>query len=329
MAAPSGEDVASILLRALPPDAAEAVLAQLGPAGDRLRTRLLAGPPSNDELDAALTAFFDVQRIADRPPGDAPPAGEYRPVSNGGPVPSPKPAEDVPEEPEEAPPPDPMKAIRWLSPDRLARVLDGEPPSAVALILASIDPAAAGTVLKLLPQEVRAEVGMRLTQPAPRNPALLEQLARAVADKGRTLKRLPPEPTEDDRILKLADMLRAIPRPDRQPVLQRIEAADQELAAKVRERLYRIEDLLKVPDRPLQSLLTELDVKTIATALKGVPDEIKGRVTQNMSSRSREVLKEEMDLLGAVPTTRVKEKQAEVLALLRKHEEEGKITLDD
>jgi flagellar motor switch protein FliG len=318
MAVPTGEEVAATLLRALPPDAAEAVLGRIGgPAADALRARVqAAGPPTPEELDAALTAFFDVERIADRaPPPEPPPTGEYRPVAR-------PPAADEP-------PADPLAAVRELPADRLARALDGEPAPAVALVLGGLDPAAAGAVMKLLPEAVRAEVGLRLIQRGPRNPALLEQLARAVAEKGRTLPSVPPEPTEDERITRLADMLRAVPRADRIPVLQRIEAADQEMAAKVREKLYRLEDLLKVQDRQLQGLLAELDVKTIATALKSAGEDVKAKITANLSARSREVLAEEMELLGTVPAVRVKEKQGEILALLRKHEEEGKIVIEE
>lgn len=81
MADPAGEEVALVLLRALPPELADRVIGELGgEAAERLRARLRSAPPTpptGPELDAALTEFFDLQRIAGRVAA----AGEYRPVA--------------------------------------------------------------------------------------------------------------------------------------------------------------------------------------------------------------------------------------------------------
>ncbi|MDB5312219.1 MAG: hypothetical protein JWO38_6421, partial [Gemmataceae bacterium] len=268
-------------------------------------------PPDGDDLDAALAQFFDLQRIAERP---APAAGEYRPVAG------PAPAE---------PPANPVDDLRAMDPDRLARAVDGEQPGTVALVLSCLDPAAAGQVMKRLPPEIRAEIAVRISRLKGRNQALLQQLARAVAEKGRRLADVPPEPTLEELILNLADMIRALPRAERPPIIQRLEAADAALAARVLEKLYRIEDLIRIPDRQLQGLLAELDVKTIAIALKNTDPAVRGKVTSNMSSRSRAVLDEESELLGDVAASRIREAQGEVLALVRRAEEEGKVTIEE
>lgn len=312
--AQAGDDTAVVLLRALPTDAAEAVLGRLdGPVADRLRGRLAApaDPPADAEVDAALTAYFDLERIAGRP---AVAAGEYRPVASP---------------PVDLTPADPADEIKALAPDRLARALSDEQPATIALILSRLDMAAVGQVMKLLPAELRADLVVRMSRPAPSNPAVVEQLTRAVAEKGRRLAAAPPEPTADQRAEGLAEILRALPRPDRNPVLARLEAADAEVAAAVRDRLYRIEDVLRVPNRQLQLLLIELDVKVLALALKGVEPAVRNKVTANMSSRAREVLNEESELLGDATASAMKEARTAVLAVLRRLEEEGKVTIEE
>lgn len=316
MADGPGEDVAVLLLRALPDDVAGAILGRMGgELANRLRKRLATpsvAPAKGEDLDAALTQFFDLQRIAERTPA----AGEYRPVA------SPPPAES-------GTPANPIEELRSLPPDRLARALDGEQAGAIALILSCLDANAAGRVMKRLPVDIRADIAVRMTRLGSRNQVLLQKLARAVAEKSRGLNEAPPEPTRDQAITNLADMLRAMPRAERYPVIRKIEAVDPELAAKVLEKLTRIEDLLKIPDRQLQGLLAKLDVKTIAIALKNVASNIRGKVTSNMSSRSRTVLDEESELLGEVVSSRVQEAQAKVLALIRKGEEDGEIVMEE
>lgn len=312
MADAPGEDVALMLLRALPADVATTILGRLGgEAAEKLRKRLAVpgAAPSANDLDAALAQFFDLHRIAARSE-----AGEYRPV---------------PPPPAPSSPLTPVEELKALPPDRLARALEGEQIGTIALVLSCLEPAAAGLVMKRLPLDTRAEIVVRMTKLGTRNQVLLQQLARAVAEKGRKLGEVAPEPTSEQIITNLADMLRSMPRAERFPVIRKIESADAELAGKVMEKLSRIEDILKIPDRQLQGLLAKLDVKTIAIALKTVAPAVRGKVTSNVSSRSRAVLEEESELLGDVVASRVQEAQAKVLALIRKGEEDGEIVMDE
>jgi flagellar motor switch protein FliG len=310
MADAPGEDVAILLLRLMPAEVGEAILGRMGPTESaRLRARLAAAAPTEtapaDELDAALAHFFDLQRIAER-----------------------RPAEPPPPPPPEAPR-TPIEEIRALPPASLAKALEGEQPGTMAMVLSCLPPAAAGQVLQFLPLDLRADVALRMTRGGARNHMLTEQLVKAVAEKGRRLRELPREPSQEELIGNLADMLRAMPRAERLPVLKRIENANPELAANVAEKLYRMEDLLRIRDRQMQTLLGQLDLKTLALALQGVPPAVVEKVRNNMSSRSREALDSEIDLLGSPPTARVREAQAKVLAAVRKGEEDGEITPEE
>lgn len=309
MADAPGDDVAVLLLRLMPTEIGETILGRLGAAeAERLRARLGvdAPPPPPDEIDAALAHFFDLQRISERAP-PAPPA----------------------EPPPPPPPPTPLEEIRALPPESLAKALEGEQPGTITLILSCLEPAAAGQVVQKMPIDLRAEIAVRMSKPSAKNPVLLDQLVKAVAEKGRRLRETPREPNQEELLSNLADMLRAMPRIERLPVVKKIEAVDPELAAKITEKLYRLEDLLRIPDRQMQVLLGKLDVKTLALALKGAAQNLIDKITANMSSRSRDVLKDETELLGTVPPSRVREAQAKVIATVRKAEEDGEVTPED
>lgn len=311
MAEAPGEDVAVLLLRVLSADVAESVLGKMGAeAGARLRTKLRAAAaetPPPGELDAALAQFFDLRRIAGRAAPSATTTESAAPP---------------------APPTNPLDELRAIPADQLARALDGEKPGAIAVLLSCLDPTATGQVLRRLPTEIRAEIALRLTKPGARNPALIEPLARAVVEKTRLLTDVPAEPTPEELIQNLADMLRTFPYTERQPLIAKLEETDAELAAKVIEKLYRIEDILRIPDRQVQLLLGKLDVKTVAVALKGAAPALRQKVTANMSSRSKTVLEEESELLGAVADSAVREAQTNVLVVIRKGVEDGQITMD-
>ncbi|MBY0461498.1 MAG: hypothetical protein K2V38_29625 [Gemmataceae bacterium] len=306
MADTPGEDNALLLLRSLPSPTAEKVLGHMSAAGARVRERLRAAPaepPPPQELDGALAHFFDLRRIAQR---SAPQLLTEQ----------------------EPPPADPIEELRTVPPDQLARALDGEQPGTVALVLTCLDPATRGLVIRRMPPESRTEITIRLTKTGAKNLALLQPLARALVEKTRQLKDVPPEPSEEEMILSLADMLRSFPRADRMPIVAKLEETTPEFAARVVEKLYRMEDLLRIPDRQVQMLLGKLDVKTVAVALKNERPEIRAKVTNNMSSRSKSVLAEETELLGSLPDSIVREAQGTVLSAIRKGEEDGQITMD-
>jgi flagellar motor switch protein FliG len=322
MAEAVGEQTVLLLLRLLPNEAVDAVLQRLPPeAAGRLRTHLqsVAAQASPQEVDDALTQFFDLMRIAERYPALSPQPGGTTPSTAA-------PASTSADTPASS---DPVQQLRSVPPAQLARVIQNESVAAIAVILSALEPAVAGQVLARLPESIRPEVAVRITKVGLPNPLMLRHLARVVIDKCRQMAEMPTPPTPEEMIAQLADMIRALPRAERMPVVRKMETIDPDLAAKVLERLTRIEDLAKIPDRQLQGLLAKLDMKTLATALKNAPEAVQNKISANLSSRARQVLQEEMEFLGDVPSGRIKEAQAKILAVVVKAEEAGEIVLEE
>ncbi|MCS7270178.1 MAG: hypothetical protein NZ703_03755 [Gemmataceae bacterium] len=323
MAEVGGEQTVVLLLRLLPREAADAVLQQMDTqTSQRLRSLLQTSSPAPPaaEVDAALAQFFDLLRIAERYP--LPVASAASSAASG--------TSEATASPSASPPADdPVQQLRQLPPAQLARAIQSESPAAIALVLSALPPAVAGQILARLPATIRPEIAVRLAKATTPNPPLLRQLARALIDKCRQLAEVPLPPDPEEMVSQLADMIRALPRPERMPVVRQMETIDAELAAKVLERLTRIEDLLKIPDRQLQGLLAKLDMKTLAAALKNAPEPVRNKIAANLSSRARQVLQEEMDFLGDLPSSRIKEAQARILALVVKAEEAGEIVMED
>lgn len=335
MNAPSGEESAAILLQMLPPATAEQILSKLGEEhAARVRARMQSqkGAPSSDQARQALVEFFAIQRVSARVRAEedakvaTAPAGTYSPVGKPGNAtssPSPQPSSGGAGVDD-----DPIKALREMDIARLVRVLQEEQISTIALVMSCLETTTATELMKRLPPKVRPELALRLSQPSVRNPELREQLARVIVQKCRKLTDTVQESSADERIKNLAMMLRGLLRPERIEIMAAMESADPETADRVKAQLYQFEDLLKVEDRALQTLLVELEMKTLAVALKGADESITAKVNQNISSRAREMLNEEMGLLGAVPLSRVSEARAKIVSVMRQFEEEGKITIE-
>jgi flagellar motor switch protein FliG len=324
----TGDDKVALLLGTLPHPVVEAILAFMNPGeATRIRARLSSPPTAPaDELRQVAREFADLLRIDERPAppppapvsaiSTAPRSGLSAPTSAG-------PAE----EPEQAqqPPDDPVTALRNCTPEALAGVLAEERASTVSLVLGYLDVPHASAVLKLLPAEVRHEAVTRQHLPVSLNEELVGRILRLVLARCRETAEKRARPSGEGLIARLCELVRSLEGPDRRVVLERLERTDAPTAEKVRKQLYRFADLVRLDDRALQGILGEVDVKTLALALKGGDEDLKARLLRNVSKRAQQNLTEEMEMLGSVPPNRIEEAQEVFVLVLRRLDEEGKL----
>jgi flagellar motor switch protein FliG len=89
--------------------------------------------------------------------------------------------------------------------------------------------------------------------------------------------------------------------------------------------MFVFDDLVHVDDNGMREIVQRADKKALTIALKGASEEIRERFFANMSKRAAEMLREEMDVLGAVRLRDVEKAQQDVVAIARKLEEKGVI----
>ena len=89
----------------------------------------------------------------------------------------------------------------------------------------------------------------------------------------------------------------------------------------------RFDIILKLDNRSIQKVLREADSQEIAKALKGEKDDIKEKIFSNMSKRAAQMLKEDMEYMGAVEAHYVKESQEKIVNLIRILAEIGEIII--
>ena len=93
----------------------------------------------------------------------------------------------------------------------------------------------------------------------------------------------------------------------------------------IRNLMFVFEDLVHIDDNGMRELNQRIDKKTLTVALKGASEEIRQRFFGNMSKRAAEMMREDMEALGAVRVREVEKAQQEIVAIARKLEEEGVI----
>ena len=91
--------------------------------------------------------------------------------------------------------------------------------------------------------------------------------------------------------------------------------------------MFTFDDFLGVPEQALRELLSSVDKKTLMIALKGVSEDLRSHFYRTMSSRAIEMMKEDSEAMGPVRSKDVAKAHAEIVAIARKLESEGKIVL--
>jgi len=74
-------------------------------------------------------------------------------------------------------------------------------------------------------------------------------------------------------------------------------------------------------------VLRQVEPADLATALKGVQEAVREKVTGNLSERGRDNLLEEIDLLGPVKVKMVEESQQKIVSVIRALEDSGQIEI--
>ena len=121
---------------------------------------------------------------------------------------------------------------------------------------------------------------------------------------------------EVDRIQRLADVLRAVPRPQRRQMVQTLEEHDPETPEAVNSRLYVFDDLEATEDRTVQKLLAEVDGSTLAIALSNSNEAIREKIFNNLSRRARVTLQEELEFQSNMSATEIAKAQSDVVSIL-------------
>jgi flagellar motor switch protein FliG len=218
-------------------------------------------------------------------------------------------------------------ALQKADPQQLVKFVQAEHPQTIAMVLAHLGIKAASALLVLLPEKLRGQTVKRLAEMQQFSPEMVEKISlvlhRKVQSLGDQVRR------SYGGVKTAAELLNRIEPAVSKAILETVEAEDARLALNIRNRMFTFEDLLGVPESGIRDLLSSVDKKALATALKGAPEDLKNHIFKTMSSRAVEMLKEDMEALGPVRSQAVTGAQQEIVQAARTLEAQGKLVLNN
>jgi flagellar motor switch protein FliG len=219
----------------------------------------------------------------------------------------------------------PFEFLKRADPMQLLSFIQDEHPQTIALIISYMPMSQAALILQKLAPEVRAEVAERIAMMDQTPPEVIRRVEQVLEKKVASM--LSQEMTKAGGPKALVDLLNRVDRTTERGILEAIAETNPELADTVKGMMFVFEDIVQLDDRAIQSILKEVDIKDLGTALKSVGSEVQAKIFKNMSERAMNMLKEDMEFMGPVKLRLVEEAQQKIVAVIRRLEESGEIQL--
>ncbi|NLK40281.1 MAG: flagellar motor switch protein FliG [Clostridiales bacterium] len=215
--------------------------------------------------------------------------------------------------------------IRKIEPQFLLGVLQNEHSQTIALILSYASVQQASQIIAMLPKDKQIEVVERMATIDRMSPETVKDVEAALEKK---LSAVSSDMfMETGGVNNVAEILNHIDRGTEKYISEELYARNKELAEEIRKRMFVFEDIVTLDDLAIQRVLREVDVKDLVIAIKGANSDTQEVIYDNLPSRVRETVKEDIQYLRGIRVRDVDEAQQRIIDVVRRLDEAGEITI--
>jgi flagellar motor switch protein FliG len=208
--------------------------------------------------------------------------------------------------------------------DILANYLKNEYPQTIAVVLSKIATEHAGRVLAVLPEELAVDVVQRMLGLDPVQKEILEKIEATL--RTEFMSTLSHSKRRDSHE-QMAEIFNSFDRQTEARFITSLEERNRDAAERIKALMFTFEDLLRLENSAVQTLLQRIDKKELALALKGASEEIREFFFGNMSARSVKMLRDDMEAMGPVRLKDVDEAQSRMVGVAKDLAARGEILI--
>lgn len=219
----------------------------------------------------------------------------------------------------------PFGFLKKVDPQNLLTFIIDEHPQTIALVLSHLPPAYGAEIVKGLPAERQLAVIRRIAHMGQTNPEVIHEVERGLESRMASLMQQSFE--KAGGIDSVAEILNVSDRATERALLESLSQDDPDLVEEIRRLMFVFDDVAKLSDKDIQTVLKNVETSQWAMALKGASPELKKKIMGNMSQRAAAMLNEEMEYKGAVKLSEVEQIQQQVVDIVRRLEDAGEITV--
>ena len=220
----------------------------------------------------------------------------------------------------------PFSFLRHVDSQNILTYVVDEHPQTIALILSHLPSSTSAEILSGLAAERQLSVIQRVAAMGQTNPDIIREVEEGLESRMSSVMSQSFE--NAGGVGAVAEMLNVSDRQTERSILENLSQEDPDLVEEIRRLMFVFEDIAKFNDKDIQIVLKNVENSQWSLALKGASPELKEKVFGNLSQRAGDMLREEMEYLGAVKLSAVEAKQQEIVDIVRGLEDSGELELN-
>ena len=219
----------------------------------------------------------------------------------------------------------PFGFLQKIDSQNLLTFIIDEHPQTIALILCHVSASQAADILRGLPAERQLSVIRRIATMGQTSPEIIQEVEKGLEHRMSSV--MSQQFEKAGGVGSVAEILNVIDRPTERSLLENLAQEDPDLVDEIRRLMFVFDDVAKLSDRDIQTVLKNVENSQWAMALKGASEDLKEKILKNMSKRAATMLAEEMEYLGPVRASNVEQVQQQIVDIVRRLEDMGEITV--
>lgn len=217
----------------------------------------------------------------------------------------------------------PFDFMKDIDPIEVFNYIQHEGDQTIAFILSYLKNQQAAAILSLLPKERQASISVKIALMDKISPDIIKDIETVM--EGKFVGMVTNAFTKTEGIEILVSILNSVDRGTEKQIFELLEDKEDDLVDEIKKRMFVFEDIVNLGAKEIQRFLSEVDTKELTIALKAATEEVKDLILGNLSKRAKQMVSEEMDLLGPVRLSEVEKAQQSLVAVIRALDEQGEI----
>jgi len=213
--------------------------------------------------------------------------------------------------------------LKWQPVYSIVDALEDEHPQIITVALMCLDSEKSAQILQLLPQELSNNVINRITNLSPVSSYAMKTLSDYLEEQFTQPEKF--KLITSDGVNIAANIIANMNGDSENEVMSYLTTENKAVYDKIQDRLFPFERLAKFDSKSMQTLIAEIGNDELILALNGATAPLKQMFFKNMSAKSVDLLKEDLETAGPVKLQEAIDAQKRIVALAKKLINEQKI----
>jgi flagellar motor switch protein FliG len=218
-----------------------------------------------------------------------------------------------------------LESLKWMDSKQVANIIRNEHPQIQTIVMSYLEPEQSAEILTQFPEKVRLDLLMRVANLEEVQPAALQEL-NEIMEK-QFAGQAGAQAAKMGGMKSAANIMNYLDTNIEGQLMEAIREQDEEMSQQIQDLMFVFDNLIDVDDRGIQAILREVQQETLMRAIKGADENLREKITKNMSKRAAAMLLDDLEAMGPVRLSEVEIAQKEVLSITRRLADAGEVVL--